>query len=34
VTGGRVADHLSTRLLGDTHTDDVALLVYRQPASG
>lgn len=27
----QVADHLSARLLGDKHTDDVALLVYRQP---
>lgn len=27
----QVADHLSARLLGAKHTDDVALLVYRQP---
>jgi PAS domain S-box-containing protein len=31
LTPEQVTDHLSTRLLGDTHTDDVALLVYRQP---
>jgi PAS domain S-box-containing protein len=29
----QVADHLSARLPGDAHADDVALLVYRQPAS-
>jgi len=27
-----VARHLSARLLGDQHDDDVAFLVYRQPA--
>jgi hypothetical protein len=31
LTPEQVTDYLSTRLLGDTHTDDVALLVYRQP---
>jgi serine phosphatase RsbU (regulator of sigma subunit) len=31
LTPEQVTDHLSTRLLGDAHTDDVALLVYRQP---
>jgi PAS domain S-box-containing protein len=31
LTPEQVADHLSARLLGDKHTDDVAFLVYRQP---
>ncbi len=30
----QVADHLSALMPGDVHADDVALLVYRQPASG
>jgi serine phosphatase RsbU (regulator of sigma subunit) len=30
----QVADHLSALLPGDAHADDVALLVYRQPAAG
>jgi PAS domain S-box-containing protein len=30
----QVADHLSALLPGDAHADDMALLVYRQPAAG